>query len=564
MSDRLIYDFSQQVPKTTLTDLGATIGGIYQEQEAARVHRNNQITYDQRLQTYMQDPSEENLVALYGASEPLGLTDQTRSTVAEVQKIRSDREAAALRAQQENAYQVALRTYMANKSRDNLMALYEAAEPLGRFEDIVKATDNLSAREQEEDAAQGMSILAPLRAGNTEGAIVALDKLIEAYTNDGNTVAVNGYNAVKDMIEKGDIEGADTMLSIILGSTEAGRNAMGNLYDLSEEQRAEESQTADQLITAIKTEITDEKRRGELLELAPFMDHPKLAETMINLLSIVKDSEGGAAFTLEDLLAREEALRKEYDAYVKPYEIVVDQFDVIYRLTNGWSDPTGMTDQAMVVLYNKLLDPTSVVRQSEADMTAESQAIFGATVAKIQGWFDSGQKFSDDARAALMDAAVVINDLAQKEIDKQRDRIQHTVDVLEPINAKFGIPGSSADRIFQYSHSVEESRRSRQELIDQVAAKFTDPGTARLMMEYMTEDEIRAQFPQAVGRVQPTTTATGNRLNDLRAFIRTNNPNSTANIDSMTEEQLKSSFPNGYKAFNEQNPGRDLSNSEEH
>jgi hypothetical protein len=559
-------NFARNLPQTTLTDLAGGAVDLYQQKEAARIQKNNEITYDQLLQSYMQDPSEENLVALYGAAEPLGRTDQTRATVGEVQQIRADRAAAELRAEQEATYNAALQTYMADKSRENWMALKEAASPLGRFDEMMASTDKLTDLEVQQDVEELAGILAPLRSGAPDAAIAAAEKYAEAYTNAGDDEAAQGFMDIVERIKNGEGEEVDNYLSVMAGTLgERGLNLIDNVLQLRGAERADFLAEADLLRIANQLDFATEEDRARAMEAADGLPYG-LGEALVELSSVrskLTDPDKGG-MTLEDLLRVEESLRKEYDDYVEPYETVIDQFDVMYALTDNMTDPNGMSDQALLTLYNKVLDPNSVVREAEAMRTQEAQGWFDR-VANLPQKIQAGTTFTDATRQALIEAAVGINDIAQREIDRQRDRIERTTSELDKLSLDFDLEGITSDRVFPDKRDTETRRRDRQTLIEETAQEYDDPLRARVLMEGLTEAEIRTTFADGVAMIEaanaPPPPLTGNRSNDFRAFVANRAGVSVESLAEYSDEYLREKNPGAAAAFDEANPigeGREM------
>ena len=498
----LTYQFSQQVPKTTLTDMTVPVVEFAQQREAERIRSISQLNYDKSLQNYMEDPTEERLVQLYGAAEPLGLTDQTRATVGEVQQIRAARAAEELRAEQEAVYNDAMRTFMSDMSPENLQAWLESGAPLGKFEQVLKQAEMLSQAELEQQVQDAISVLAYTRANNVDKGIETALGIAEGYRNSGSPDDLDEaktWEEIANQLRSGKLDAVNTFLTMTTGILgEYGQNAIGNLLDLDEAKRQEFLTEADLLKVVDSLEFPSEEERSRVAELADGLPYG-IGKALVEMASIVSLlDEGTEEMTVDDLLSSEEKLRKEYDTYVEPYEIVVDQFDVMFSLYNGFSNPSGMSDTALLTLYNKVLDPTSVVREAEAARTESAAGVLDRADAAIQG-VSTGVKFNDETRAAIINAAIMVNDISQREIDKERDRLQRTInDILQPLSTRLGVGGTTAGRVFPDVPDVDTRRRNRQELIQGVASQYKDEAEVRVALETLTEDEIRESWPQGV------------------------------------------------------------------
>jgi len=77
------------------------------------------------------------------------------------------------------------------------------------------------------------------------------------------------------------------------------------------------------------------------------------------------DTDEGRKFKI----SQEDTLRKEYLAQTKDFSSAVRQFSILDTIA---ADSTGATDMALVFTYMKILDPTSVVRDSEFGLAAST------------------------------------------------------------------------------------------------------------------------------------------------------------------------------------------------
>lgn len=90
-------------------------------------------------------------------------------------------------------------------------------------------------------------------------------------------------------------------------------------------------------------------------------------------------------------------LRKEFNALkqVQEYQTVVRQFNTALN-----TEPTPSGDQALITAYAKMLDPGSVVRETEFDVTAQADSAIGRTVARLgrELGIDGQGRLSEEAR----------------------------------------------------------------------------------------------------------------------------------------------------------------------
>jgi hypothetical protein len=102
----------------------------------------------------------------------------------------------------------------------------------------------------------------------------------------------------------------------------------------------------------------------------------------------------------QDKLKFAQDLRKEFTSLkpVQEYQTVVRQFNTALN-----TEPTPSGDQALITAYAKMLDPGSVVRETEFDVTAQADSAIGRTVARIgrELGIDGQGRLSPEARAKV-------------------------------------------------------------------------------------------------------------------------------------------------------------------
>lgn len=106
----------------------------------------------------------------------------------------------------------------------------------------------------------------------------------------------------------------------------------------------------------------------------------------------------------EWVVGQEDILRKEYFANTKDFAASVRQFKILDTIAE---DATGATDMALVYTYMKILDPASVVRESEYGVAAQTDLskIDAATTDLINKVLNGATVLTDKQRASLIAAA---------------------------------------------------------------------------------------------------------------------------------------------------------------
>ena len=122
----------------------------------------------------------------------------------------------------------------------------------------------------------------------------------------------------------------------------------------------------------------------------------------------------------------EAEMRKEFNGLpdVKAYNEINRQYT---NLKNSLALQTGAGDQAAIMVFNKVLDPGSVVRESEFATTANGAGLMNYVEAKMKS-LASGEKLTEDSRAQLLEAATKLFEGAAAPAQAQVDRYSGIAD----------------------------------------------------------------------------------------------------------------------------------------
>ena len=119
--------------------------------------------------------------------------------------------------------------------------------------------------------------------------------------------------------------------------------------------------------------------------------------------TVTRDQSPREGFALED------KLRKEYDMGSKDYVSVRDAYA---RVVASGKDPSPAGDLALIFNYMKILDPGSVVRESEFAQAAATGS-FGERIRAAMGRIQLGQRLSQVMRDDFMSRARVLYEQQQ-------------------------------------------------------------------------------------------------------------------------------------------------------
>ncbi|MCI5824566.1 MAG: hypothetical protein MRZ90_06470 [Candidatus Gastranaerophilales bacterium] len=133
-------------------------------------------------------------------------------------------------------------------------------------------------------------------------------------------------------------------------------------------------------------------------------------------LAIKKNSPNG---NFKDTMS----LRKEFlgSASVKNATEIARQWNNVNSLYEQYkSGKIGKNsfDQALITTLNKVLDPTSVVRESEFDRTSAGQAMWDKLAGYQQKLIKGGSGLTDENRADLVNSLIIMKQANDKEVQK--------------------------------------------------------------------------------------------------------------------------------------------------
>jgi hypothetical protein len=433
---------------------------IVEETVGNRTNDANWQAYQAAQEAYRRDPSYDNEMAVISAAQKVGgdAASTIGTLLADLDSRRTETERQAAQTRREAEFNSAQRAFREAPTSENYDALFRAAMPLGYLDEMTSYVNTLSTEQRVADVQQGMSILSPLSVNDAEGALEAVNGLI---TNSTDEQEIAELERIRKSIEQGDIEGAREQLFMAMGAYPEGREILDTMLEFDANRRAEDVTGAQLLSMTMDLEFDSEEQKQHFLEQVDGLPYG-IAEALSKFARVAVEDPGAGTAAQNDLLDREADLRREYEGYVKNYRTVATQFaniEAVYDLDN----PSGMGDQAFITLYNKVLDPTSVVRESEAARTLTAAGWFRNADERLQGFINNGIQLDPQARADVVRAARELARISQEETDRYRNLINETVKVIDP-DGSLG----SVDRIFRETPSTAAQNQAFRDHIDAV------------------------------------------------------------------------------------------------
>jgi hypothetical protein len=358
--------------------------------------------------------------------------------------------------------------------------------PEERSKPVREAYALLTEDQQRTALNQQGQVFAAFRSGSPEIATALLDRNVEALRNSGDEQGAQLMETWSKVAKTGPdgAKAAENFFGFNISQIPGGDTVIDSATQLSKERRDEAIQEGELLKIANDLNLSGEEKQRAMKIAAD-----NNLQTARLILEFAADTKAGNIDS-KDVFAFERKLSDDYQKSIGNYNEIVASNDAVKSVGDL---QTGAGDQALIVLFNKMLDPGSVVRESEAAATMRSQGVIDQLKAGISR-LATGEKLSPNLRNDLLAATEQLMKAAENIESRARKR-------LEPPVKNWGL---NADNVFGPSERIVEEPEQ--------AAKL---GT----------------------------------LSQLRTYIKQNNPNTQADVDMMTEEEIRAAFPNGYNTF---------------
>lgn len=165
-----------------------------------------------------------------------------------------------------------------------------------------------------------------------------------------------------------------------------------------------ENPPEDQIDPLAQEEITRAKRKDDIDYASKRIDlvqKNRMHKIDLKLKQLELEGKMGDSVDPEKMFANATTLRKEYDDLSKDFNIMRDSYS---RVVVSAKDPSAAGDLALIFNYMKILDPRSVVRESEF-ATAENAAGVPEQIRRSYNKVLSGEKLGTDQRKDFVSRA---------------------------------------------------------------------------------------------------------------------------------------------------------------
>ena len=313
--------------------------------------------------------------------------------------------------------------------------------------------------------AQGLSAV----ENDYKGAgITWLQNNIDAFEAKGNNKMATMYGGFLNKLKSGDskqIKEVANMLMIDLQSTPGGADYLEAKEKQAKGKRDAVTSDIDNYVKAKNVDVTSKDAVADT-EFLKSIGKDEAAE-FISLAG--KNTKG--TLTQSQYNSQATTIRKEYNAEVGSYKVVSESAD---KIRAAAKEGTGFGTSAMVVLFNKVLDPPSVVRESEAARTENSVSIL-SIAGNLLNKLNTGETLGEDSISELIRVTEAIEQISIAAKAEQTARYDG-IATRAGINTK-DVTGTGSNYGKANKEEVgdsEEDLKYRETLIAQYGAGFKD------------------------------------------------------------------------------------------
>lgn len=287
-------------------------------------------------------------------------------TAQKMQAMRAQSEQIQAAQQRKAEMQAALGQFAA---RDRTPEEYQRLMQLfPEIADQVKISlQSLNDQQKENKINQLLPVYAALRSGNVEQSKKLLDENIAAARNSGMENEAKMMEQIKSNLDLGPegVKGAEISASIFLNAADPERFKTVNeaMKLQGEERRMEQMQPGElkkQKADLIKSGVESGLKEKEALKVEA--ETRKLGLDMQKTIMEMASLEKSGGVTPEKKFDLEDKLRNQYVTRTKNF---TDSKTYLDKIRASKDDLSGAGDTALIFSFMKMLDPGSVVRESE-------------------------------------------------------------------------------------------------------------------------------------------------------------------------------------------------------
>lgn len=338
---------------------------------------------------------------------------QESRAAAEFEQRRQAADAAQARAQAMQEQLMGLRT-MALEGTLTPEALDQfALANASTFEEFRSAYDQMSEPRRRADAQFGIQLATSLLSGNQDVALSMIDERIAAAENAGDAQEVASLRANRTLIEMDPQAQGVATLALLTSSGAIDSATMKAVLDAAGQTGPVEG-------------------ASPIGKIAQDVEAGLIPRSVLDAQIRVEEKAGQEGLTLQQRIAEEARLRGEYAKRTEDLSAAERNFSVIQTSAQ---DNSGAGDIALVTSFMKMLDPGSVVRETEFATAANAGGLL-ARLGTIASRIEDGQFLTPSQRADFQRLAGQYLEAAKEQEGRVQQSYRLLVDNygLDPIN----------------------------------------------------------------------------------------------------------------------------------
>ena len=287
--------------------------------------------------------------------------------------------------------------------------------------EIKTAYDAMSEPMRAEQTTFGINLATSLLSGNKDAAVTMLNERIAAAENSGNVEEAAKLKANLGTINIDPRAAGVSILAVLNASGAINDTVLKSITDATQQKAAEAASPIGKIAADVNAGLIPRS----------------VLDAAIKVESV--SAEGG--LTLKDKVAEEARLRGEYSKRTEDLTAAERNQSII---ETSAADNTGAGDIALVTSFMKMLDPGSVVRETEFATAANAGGLLGR-LKSLATKVESGQFLSQDQRNEFQNLSRKFLDAARTQEQGVQQSYQAIVDNygLNPVNV-FGVQTATA------------------------------------------------------------------------------------------------------------------------
>jgi len=267
-------------------------------------------------------------------------------------------------------------------------------------ESVRKNFAKLTEEEQKISLQQAGQSLAAIDT-NPELARTRFLDMAKAAENSGDKIKAKAYRDAAELIGIDPIA-ARRAIGTMVAFMPGGDEVLANVSKYGEELRQEDLH-----------EDTRDKMQAEAAELWAKTDK------ILSEIKRIKDFGGDP----DKIFDHEKALRGEFEKMTSPYREASSKYRT---LLHSAKDESAAGDVALIFNFMKVLDPNSVVRESEFAVAQNTAALY-KQVERLYNRWSKGDRLLPEQRAAFVRLATKYMSESQKDVIHSEQRLQKSI-----------------------------------------------------------------------------------------------------------------------------------------